>query len=73
MTAKKLTTAEVTYLLVEAKAVGRLTVAEHGDYVRVTGPREDRTRAFRVLFDRGLTVAPYGDHDDYSHDGTGQQ
>jgi hypothetical protein len=73
MTGKKLTTTEVTYLLVEAGAVGKLTVTEHGDYVRVTGPRDDRTRAFHVLFDRGLTIAPYGDHDDYSHDGTGQR
>jgi hypothetical protein len=61
----KLTSTEVTYLLVEAKAVGKLTVTERGDCVRVTGPEEDRTRAFHVLFDAGLTIAPYSDHDDY--------
>jgi hypothetical protein len=66
MTEDRLTSTEVTYMLVEAKAVGRLTVTEHGDYVRVTGPKDDRTRAFRVLFDHGLTISPYGDHDDYS-------
>jgi hypothetical protein len=66
MGAVKLTPAEVVDLLVEAKATGRLTVVEHGDYVRITGPKEDRTRAFRVLFDADLTVSPYPDYDDYS-------
>lgn len=65
MADKKLTSTEVTYLLVEAKAVGKLTVTEHGDGVRITGPKDDRRRAFHVLFDHGLTVAPYGDHDDW--------
>jgi hypothetical protein len=65
MADKKLTSTEVTYLLVEAEAVGKLTVTEHGDYVRISGPQEDRTRAFHVLMDHGLTVAPYSDHDDW--------
>lgn len=65
MADKKLTAAEVTYLLVEAGAAGRLTVAEYGDCVRITGPKEDRTRAFHVLMDHGLTIAPYPDHDDW--------
>jgi hypothetical protein len=65
MTSEKLTSTEVTYLLVEAKAVGRLTVTEQGDYVRISGPEVDRTRAFHVLSDHGLAVAPYPDHDDW--------
>jgi hypothetical protein len=66
MTTEKLTSTEVVYLLTEAGAVGGLTVVEHGDYVRVTGPKDDRTRAFHMLFDAGLVVAPYADYDDYS-------
>jgi len=66
MADKKLTSTEVTYILVEAKAVGALTVMEHGDSVRITGPRADRTRAFHVLMDHGLTVAPFPDHDDWT-------
>lgn len=65
MTTEKLTSTEVTYLLAEAGAVGQLTVVEHGDYVRISGPEGDRTRAFHVLTDHGLSVAPYGDHDDW--------
>lgn len=65
MTTDKLTSTEVTYLLVEAEAVGNLTVTEHGDYVRITGPKDDRTRAFHVLLDHGLSVAPYTDHDEW--------
>ena len=61
----KLTSTEVTYLLVEAGAVGGLTVTEQGDYVRITGPADDRTRAFRVLINHGLSVAPYPDHDEW--------
>jgi hypothetical protein len=72
MTASKLTSTDVTYLLVAAKAAGRLTVAGHGDYVRVTGPEDDRIRAFHVLtLGHGLSVIPCGDHDDYFRDGTG--
>jgi hypothetical protein len=65
MTDKKLTSTEVTYLLVKAKAVGRLTVTEHGDYVRISGSQQDRERAFNVLTEHGLSVAPYRDHDDW--------
>jgi hypothetical protein len=65
MTTPKLTSTEVTYLLVKASATGKLTVTESGDYVRIAGPKEDRTRAFHVLMEHGLSVAPYPDHDDW--------
>ena len=61
----KLTSTEVTYLLVAARATGRLTVTEHGDAVRITGPLGDRQRAYWVLFDHGLVGSPGLDHDDY--------
>ena len=34
--------------------------------VIIEGPREARTRAYHVLFDRGLSVAPHSDHDEWS-------
>ena len=64
-TAGKLTSTEVVHALVQAKAVGKLTVTEHGDYVRISGPEQDRERAFEVLTGHGLSVAPYPDHDDW--------
>lgn len=62
----RLTSTEVTYILVKAKAAGRLTVTEHGDGVRITGPEADRHRAQVVLFNAGLYVTPDLDHDDYA-------
>ena len=41
--------------------------------VVIKGPEEARTRAFHVLFDRGLSVAPYPDHDEWSRRGGGGQ
>ncbi len=34
--------------------------------VVVTGPKECRTAAFHVLFDKGLSIAPYPDRDIWS-------
>jgi hypothetical protein len=34
--------------------------------VIIEGPKEARTRAYHVLFDRGLSVAPHSDHDEWS-------
>ena len=34
--------------------------------VIITGPDEVRRRAFHALLDRGLSVAPYPDHDEWS-------
>lgn len=34
--------------------------------VIITGPDELRDRAFHALLDRGLSVAPYPDHDEWS-------
>jgi hypothetical protein len=64
---RKLTSTEVVYLLVDASAVGHLTVTEHSNGVRITGPDDDRGRALQVLFDAGLVASSYPGHDDYRH------
>ena len=60
-----LTTTEVTRLLVAFGVAGKLTLVQHGDCVRITGPEGDRERASRILFDQGLSLAPYPDYDDW--------
>jgi hypothetical protein len=61
---RELTSAEVVYALVEAKAVGKLTVS--GDQpVVITGPDEDKERARAVLKARGLALTPYPERDEW--------
>jgi hypothetical protein len=63
---KALTSTEVTYALVEAKAVGQLTVTEDQDQVVITGPRADRDRARGVLMARGWHHTPFPEKDLWS-------
>ncbi len=64
MTDMKLTSTEVVYVLVEAKAVGSLTVSGD-DPVVITGLHTDRHRARRVLKGHGLTFESYPDRDEW--------
>ena len=66
MTRPKLTTTQVTRILVTFGVAGKLTLAQHNDYVRITGPEHDRERAWHILMDQGLSCAPYPDHDDWT-------
>lgn len=64
--AEVITTTEVTRILIQNSAAGRLTLTQLGDFVRITGPADDRSMAFSVLMSHGLSCAPYPDHDDWT-------
>jgi hypothetical protein len=64
---KALTSTEVVYELVRAKAVGKLSVSG-ADPVIVTGPLQDREHARAVLKAAGLTLTSSVDQDEYSRD-----
>ena len=61
---RELTTAEVVYALVEAKAVGKLTVSGN-EPVIITGTSEDRERARAVLEAHGLVVTSSLERDEW--------
>ena len=65
MTDTKLTSADVIYALVEAKALGKLTIAGEGTVV-ITGPDSDRDRAREVLADQGLACTRHPGRDEWS-------
>lgn len=65
MTATSLTSAEVVYALVHAKAVGKLTVSGDNPVV-ITGPDQDRGRARAVLAPQGWTCTLYPDRDEWT-------
>jgi hypothetical protein len=65
MTAARLTSADVIYALVAAKAVGKLTVTGDNPVV-ITGTRDDRDRARAVLIARGLHCTPSPERDEWS-------
>lgn len=65
MTTVKLTSTEVVYELVRAKAVGRLTVSG-ADPVIISGPEKDRERARVVLSARGLAVTSSLEQDEWT-------
>jgi hypothetical protein len=62
---RELTSAEVIYALVEAKAVGKLTVSGD-DPVVITGTDEDREIARAVLKAQGLTLTPSPERDEWT-------
>ena len=61
---RELASAEVVYALVEAKAVGELTISG-ADPVIITGTTEDRERAQAVLKAKGLTLTTYPERDEW--------
>lgn len=65
MTGARLTSTEVVYALVMARAVGRLTVSG-ADPVVITGPDDDRERAREVLKALGLNVTLSVDQDEWA-------
>jgi hypothetical protein len=65
MTETKPTSTEVIYALVEAKALGKLTISGDG-IVTITGPQADRDRAREVLADQGLTCTRHPGRDEWS-------
>jgi hypothetical protein len=65
---RELSSSEVSTALVEARAVGKLTVS--GDNpVAVTGSDEDKERARAVLKARGLALTPYPERDEWRRQG----
>ena len=61
---RELTSAEVVTALMEARAVGKLTVSGVNPVI-VTGPDEDKELARAVLKGRGLTLTPYPAKDEW--------
>ena len=61
---RELTSSEVVTALVEARAVGKLTVSGVNPVI-VTGPDEDKELARAVLKGRGLTLTPYPEKDEW--------
>jgi hypothetical protein len=61
---RELASSEVVTALVEAQAVGKLTVSGD-DPVIVTGPDGDKERARAVLKGRGLVLTPYPEKDEW--------
>lgn len=64
-TEAKLTSTEVVYELVRAKAVGGLTVSGDAGIVVISGSKEDRARARRVLVTKGLHCTSYPERDEW--------
>jgi hypothetical protein len=60
-----LTSTDVVHALVQAKAVGQLTVTGDNPVI-ITGPRKDRQAATRVLTARGLICTPSPDQDEWT-------
>lgn len=71
MATKELTSAEVVYALVDAEAVGKLTVTGGGALVVITGSAGDRDRARKVLKARGFTCTRNEDRDEVTRHGPG--